>query len=287
MRAVIIPFSNSPREALAVMSKFWNALAAEAAIASSQIGMGATTLGKTMPQRTATYAEAFFPLSIGFERAGKVILHVDRKLTSGDFVSRKEMKSLSHDLISLFDAVEQVHQRRYPGDVRFKRPADSIHEKIVEILGGFATTGRYFHLDYLGGVQVPGGDAAAQWWDLVASEVSRRHYKAAKRARDRERARLFDSAFDGSALVRDSLVNGETIDTAEKATVVNRENDAVVPWCRMYTMQIARWLARILIELGYDGVSDRDVPYFGDFFYLLNQDDGVFRSRKTWTVSHY
>jgi hypothetical protein len=244
-------------------------------------------LGKTMPQRTATYAEAFFPLSIGFERAGKVILHVDRKLTSGDFVSRKEMKSLSHDLISLFDAVEQVQHRRYPGDVRFGRPVDSIHASIVEILGGFATTGRYFHLDYLCGVQAPGGDAAAQWWDLVASEVSRRHYKAAKKARDRERARFLDSVFDGSALVRDSIVNAQEIDTVEKAAVANLENDAVVPWCRMYTLQIARWLARILVELGYDGVRDVDVPYFADFFHLLNQDDSVLRSRKTWAVSHY
>ncbi|MFE0327943.1 hypothetical protein ACFW08_14340 [Streptomyces sp. NPDC058960] len=269
-----------------MMSAYWHALAAEAAIASSQIGMGATLLGKTVPQRTASYAEAFFPLSIGFERASKVILQVDRKLTCNEFISQKEMKALSHNLVTLFDAVEQVCQRRYSGKGDLARPADMVHAHIVSILGAFATTGRYFHLDYLGGVEAPGGDAASQWWDLVVAEISRRHYKAARRNRDQELARLLDSAFDGAALVRDSLVNGRDIKTVEQAVAVNRQNDAVVPWCRMYTLQIARWLARILIELGYDCHGNADIPYFNEFFRTLNQDDSTLRSRKTWTLSH-
>ncbi|MER7484904.1 hypothetical protein ABTY20_02915 [Streptomyces sp. NPDC126497] len=279
--------SRAIKGVLIMMSSHWNALAAEAAIASAQIGMGATMLGKTLPQRTATYAESFFPLSIGFERAGKVILQVDSKLTRGHFLARKEMKKLSHDLVSLFDAVQEVSERRYPGDDLFGRPAGSIHANIVAILGDFATSGRYFHLDYLGGVQAPGGDAAARWWEQVVAEASRRHYSAARRRRDQERAKLIDSLFDGAAIVRDSLVNGVEIDTVEKAAAVNMQNEAAVPWCRMYTLQIARWLARLLIELGYDGVGDQDVPYFSDFFSLLNQDDGTLRSRKTWTMSHY
>ncbi|MFG2282781.1 hypothetical protein ACGFNQ_29380 [Streptomyces asoensis] len=268
-----------------MMSPYWNALAAEAAIASAQIGMGATMLGKTMPQRTASYAESFFPLSIGLERAGKVILQVDRKLTHGDFLAHKEMRALSHNLVSLFDAVEEVRQRRYSGDGRFDRPGDPIHESIVRILADFANGGRYFHLDYLGGGQAPGGDAAARWWELVVGETSRRHYGAGKRKRDFERAKLLESLFDGAALVRDSLVNGVEIDTVEKAAAVNLQNEAVIPWCRMYTLQIVRWLARLLIELGYDGNGGEDVPYFADFFSPLNQDDGTLRSRKTWTFS--
>ncbi|MET7742091.1 hypothetical protein [Streptomyces sp. NPDC005385] len=267
------------------MSSYWNALAAEAAIASAQIGMGATMLGKTMPQRTSTYAESFFPLSIGLERAGKVILQVDRKLTHGDFLTRKEMRTLSHDLVALFDAVEVVSQSRYSGDERFRRPVDPLHVSIIRILADFANGGRYFHLDYLGGAQAPGGDAALNWWESVVAETSRRHYGAAKRKRDLERAKLMESLFDGAALVRDSLVNGVEISTVEEAAAVNLLNEAVVPWCRMYALQIVRWLARILIELGYDGYSDEDVPYFGDFFYPLNQDDQTLRSRKTWTFS--
>ncbi|MFF4965277.1 hypothetical protein [Streptomyces sp. NPDC001037] len=268
-----------------MMSSYWNALAAEAGIASAQIGMGATMLGKTMPQRTASYAESFFPLSIGLERAGKVILQVDNKLTHGEFLARKKMMALSHNLVALFDAVEAVSQRRYSGDDRFDRPADPLNVSIVRILADFAINGRYFHLDYLDGAQSPGGDAAAKWWELVVAEVSRRHYGAAKRKRDLERAKLLETLFDGAALVRDSIVSGVALSTVEEATAVNLLNTAVVPWCRMYTLQMVRWLARLLIELGYDGSGDEDVPYFGDFFYPLNQDDQTLRSRKTWTFA--
>ncbi|MFF0535386.1 hypothetical protein ACFYUC_08995 [Streptomyces coelicoflavus] len=244
-------------------------------------------LGKTMPQRTATYAEAFFPLGIGFERASKIILQVDRRLVSGEFIAQKEMRALGHNLVRLFDVVEQVCERRYPGDSRFSRPVDTVHVHIVGILGEFAGGGRYFHLDYLGGANSSGGDAAAQWWDVVVAEVSKRHYTKARRDRDRERAGIIGSAFDGVAIVRDSLVNGADLDSIEKAVAVSSENDATIPWCRMYTLQIARWLVRILIELGYDGAGNPDIPYFAEFFRSLNQEDVTLRSRKTWMMSHH
>ncbi len=51
-------------------------------------------------------------------------------------------------------------------------------------------------------------------------------------------------------------------------------------------MQIARFLARLLSELGTQAqaVGMDTVPYFSEFFVTFNNDDDYFRSRKTWSI---
>ena len=50
----------------------WLALAREAGLAAEHIGIGATALGRANYAQEAYYAQAFFALSVGFERAAKL-----------------------------------------------------------------------------------------------------------------------------------------------------------------------------------------------------------------------
>ena len=94
-----------------VSDPVWRALAAEAGIAADQIGEGATLLAKCVPEYPWTFSRAFFPLSIGLERACKIALHVDARLVSGAFLTSKQMRAYGHGLTTLISEVESIGQR--------------------------------------------------------------------------------------------------------------------------------------------------------------------------------
>ena len=51
----------------------WKAVQREAQLASEQIAHGVTVLGRASHAQTGLYAQAFFGISIGLERMGKLI----------------------------------------------------------------------------------------------------------------------------------------------------------------------------------------------------------------------
>ncbi len=142
-------------------SPVWRALAAEAGIASDQIGEGATLLAKVSPNYSWTFARALFPLSIGLERASKLALQVDARLSSAGFLDEREMRALGHKLDQLLDAVDAMNLRR---GFSHARPRDPIHQAVLAVLTDFATNGRYYHLDNLAG-RAGGIDPSSAWWN--------------------------------------------------------------------------------------------------------------------------
>ena len=55
------------------LSAEWRALQREAQLAAEQIAVGVTALGRANHAQTGLYSQAFFGLSIGMERTGKLI----------------------------------------------------------------------------------------------------------------------------------------------------------------------------------------------------------------------
>jgi hypothetical protein len=135
-----------------------------------------------------------------------LILQIDSQLTLGSFMSRSTLRSYSHDLNSLFDAVDGIAVRRCPADPKMARPVDPIHGAILDILSGFAINGRYRHLDHLGG---HGGlpDAAEQWLSTVIEAIAPRHYSDAAQARDQAKAAAIGALLSGAYLGRQTLVD--------------------------------------------------------------------------------
>jgi hypothetical protein len=262
----------------------WRALAAEAGIASDQIGEGATLLSKVSPSYAWTFSRAFFPLSIGLERACKLALHVDAKLASGEFLDEKQMRELGHKLDRLMEAVDAMNHRRGFGHAR---PIDPINNAVLAVLTEFATNGRYHHLDNLAG-RASGADPSKLWWDTVIVPILAKHYRPRRRASDQAVAAILGSALEDHSLVRYNHVDGSTVSSMTEGLREGARIEAATPWARMYTLQLARWLATSMKMLSYESHRHRDpeIPELHEFFYTFGVDDSYMRSRKTWRPSH-
>ncbi len=264
-------------------SPVWRALAAEAGIASDQIGEGATLLGRVSPNYTWTFARALFPLSIGLERACKLALQVNARLASGAFLDERDMRALGHKLDQLMDAVDAMGLRR---GFKNARPQEPIHQAVLTVLTDFATNGRYYHLDNLAG-RAGGIDPAKAWWDTVVIPILRRHYKPALRMKDEAIAAAMGAALDEVSLVRHAHVDGGTVSSMSQGMRDAAYTGAATPWARMYTLQIARWLAGSLRSLSYQShiQHNPEIPELHEFFSTFEADDAYMRSRKTWRPS--
>src|SRR4051795_12990066 len=108
----------------------------EAGIAAELIASGVTLLGRANYATGGVYGQAFFNLSIGFERAGKLIYIADHAIDHGGvFPTNIELKrAMGHDLNRLFKYVESVAAKRRPGGEYSTRPTTPIHDGIVATL---------------------------------------------------------------------------------------------------------------------------------------------------------
>jgi hypothetical protein len=258
----------------------WRALAAEAGVAADQIGEGATKLDKISPMTSWSFARVLFPLSIGLERTCKLALQVDAKLETGSFLDMKAMREHGHKLDGLIESVEDMSTRR---GLDVTRPVTPVHEAIIEVLTGFATNGRYHHLDRLAGAS-ESEDAGKLWWENVLLPLAELHYPAKKREFHEWVADDLGSKIDEFSMTVGAHVSGEEI-TSQRQTLLDGQMLMVVlPWSRVYVLQIARWLSQILGELSDASYIARDIeiPVLSEFFGLFNVDDSYMRSRKTW-----
>jgi hypothetical protein len=129
------------------------ALNREAGIAAELIASGVTLLGRASYARTGLYGQAFFNLSIGFERTTKLIYIADYAIdNAGEFPSNDMLKStIGHDLDQLFSHVEAISTKRRNGKEFSERPHTDIHNGIVQTLTEFARNTRYYNLDLVTG----------------------------------------------------------------------------------------------------------------------------------------
>lgn len=264
-------------------SSTWEALAAEAGIAAAQLALGATSLGDTSPYESWTYDRAFFALSIGIERAAKLALQVDAYLQSRQFLTARELKSKGgrngHDLVALCSAVEQVCQRRYPDQQDLQKPHDEIHDRILAVLSDFATRDRYHHLDHISGAAPRSDASAARWWTEIVEYLAPHH--GSRQSTENARAgSAIDDVIGDKLVLRQRHVSGREIANLRERYA--GQMDELVPWVRMYTLQIIRWLGRTLSDLGSG--RDNEVPWFNDFFKLFDQCDRDLRRRRRWRI---
>jgi hypothetical protein len=61
----------------------WRAIQREAQLAAEQLALGTTLLGRANHAYPGLYSQAFFALSIGFERTGKLIFISDYAIGNG------------------------------------------------------------------------------------------------------------------------------------------------------------------------------------------------------------
>lgn len=268
------------------MNSRWQALAREAAAAAEHMAIGATALARANYAQTAYYAQAFFSLSVGFERSGKLAFVVDHALdNAGSFPSRKALKEFSHDLTAVLANMAEIGARR---GVAVTLPQSGIHQGIIGVLTDFATNvSRYYNLEVISGsAHQNAQDPIAAWSRRVTQPILDAHYTPTRRASDEERARLLDELVGPFTMIRHHAETGESIDSFYEGSRRTAATDFAKRWERLYVLQIARFIAEVLRELGFRAHQQglQDVPYLSEFFAIFMNNDKYFRSRKTWSI---
>ena len=108
---------------MTAFSPEWHALGREAELAGEQLALGVTALGRANHAQQGLYTQAFFALSIGFERPGKLILVADHAIENHrSWLTDNELKTVGHDISALFAAAEPI-ALKHPRDDSWTLPA--------------------------------------------------------------------------------------------------------------------------------------------------------------------
>ena len=268
------------------MDPNWLAFAREAASAAEHLAFGTTILGRANYAQIAYYTQAFFALSTGFERCTKLAILLDHALDhDGDFPSTQQLRGHGHNLEKLFDQIESIVKCR---GLEINRPSSAIHTGILTTLSDFARNfTRYYNLDVLtGDARVAmRDDPIADWHNSVTEPVIAAHVSQLRRDQIDANARAVEDLTGACALVLHHAETGEEIDDVYSGSVRTGLTDASKPWERVYVLQLARFATCVVVELGHKARKHSiDIPHLSDFFAIFNNDDAMFRSRKTWSI---
>lgn len=266
----------------------WQAMQREAQLAAEQVAHGATVLGRANHAQTGLYNQAFFGLSIGLERVGKLIFLADHAIDhQGKFPSNGDLRAIGHDVVSLLDTCERIAKRIDLKRDYAARPSDVIHIGIVEVLSLFATSLRYYNLDHLSGRGSNQTDPIAMWWEKVASPICDRHYTTRQREQDEREAALAEEVFGRNSLVIHSSEDGKPIQSISEMCMQSRATRVVQQYGRMYVLQIIRWISSIVFELSHTGAYERGIEALlglHEPFAIFRNEDAYLRRRKRWSI---
>ena len=266
----------------------WRAVQREAQLAAAQIAQGVTVLGRANHAQAGLYAQAFFGLSIGFERTGKLIFLADHAIKhNGAFPNDADLRKIGHDLKPLLNMCEDVSADLDQGKRYMTRPNDVIHKGIEEVISQFASKLRYYNLNHLANAAQGQQDPIALWWEMVATPICERHYSLKQRRRDMAEAALVDGILKGHTTVIHTSETGGAIDNPFMLFARGMASRVVQKYGRLYTLQIARWMAAIILQLATYGAYERrieallglDEPYA-----VFRNDDDLLRDRRTWSI---
>jgi hypothetical protein len=267
----------------------WHALGREAELAAEQLATGVTVLGRATHAQKGLYTQAFFALSIGFERLGKLILVADHAIRNdGNWLTDKELRGNGHDVAALLEACEPI-ARLHVSEHKFgTRPNTPIHESIIKILTEFGKTTRYYNLSSLNHSATRNmREPIEAWWQDVGRVILQYHYTAAQQKKDKLRAEIFGALMaDFSRVIHHDEAGNligdiKTLMTHAGATAI------VQRYGRLYVMQLIRWLATILAELSFKGAYKHRIEALlglEERFRIFGNDDKYLRGRKTWSI---
>jgi hypothetical protein len=167
-------------------------------------------------------------------------------------------------------------------------PRTMIHKGIIESLSEFADKSRYYNLNYLteNNTSAQFNDPLKVWFQKVIVPILRLHYKKRQKEKHIKNAQIIDSLLKDKAAICFHSEDGKLLDNAFDASMQTALTDFAKPFCRMYTMQIMRFLAFLVSDLAYDAMQKglNDIPYLSDFFAIFKNDDSYFKRRKTWSI---
>jgi hypothetical protein len=260
----------------------------EAQLAASEVAQGATVLRRANHAQPGLYAQAFFSLSIGLERMGKLVFLADHAIQHGGrFPNDEDLRAIGHDVKSLFAQCEATGAHLDQDRPFAARPSDPIHRAIEDVLSLFARKLRYYNLNYLAGSHEGQDDPIALWWEQIAVPICERYYSKRQREVDERDAKAMRAMFADAAIFLHAAEDGHPMTDIQELYTRGRATRVVQRYGQLYVLQITRWLASILFELSHQGGYVHCIqPLLGlhEPFAIFYNEDKYFRSRKTWSI---
>ena len=272
-----------------VFSPEKHALGREAELAAEQLALGVTALGRADHAQKGLYNQAFFALSIGFERLGKLILVADHAIENGGlWLTDNELRNVGHDISALFDAAEPIALKRLADDSWAVRPALPIHSAIVACLSEFAKRTRYYNLASLaGGKAAQMSEPIEAWWTEIGMPILEQHYSDKQRAKDAAQGKMMSLLLSSHTRVMHHDESGQTISNIDAMMIRAGATQVVQKYGRLYVMQLIRWFSTIMMELSREGAYRHQIePLLGldEPFIMFCNEDRYLRTRKTWSI---
>lgn len=276
----------------------WHSLSREAQFAAQSMGLGATALGNANYAQTANYAQMLFSLSIGLERAAKLVLCLSHVTRHNQYPVRADIRKYGHDLRRLLAEVDGIGATLSGTQWPCRLPRSTICDGIITILSEFATNiTRYYNFDSItsGG----GGrsyDPVAAWHMQVSNEVLRKHLTPRQRNRIIENARNIGTVLGESVVVLHSSEDRTAITDVLTASTQTGLGRVERPYTRMYILQICRFVASVIVGVSDNArialsqragrvIKDKDaIPDMREIFRVFFCDDKAFRAKKRWSI---
>lgn len=271
------------------MNEIWHAIANEAELAAEHIAFGTTVLGRADFSRKAYYYQAFFSLSVGFERAAKLVLAISSALDRGSFPPNKELRAYGHDLTTLLECVDHLARSRGFSHQYARLPRSDIHDSIIAVLSDFASNvSRYYNLDLITGARIIDDirDPIAGWYQDVFLRVVECHYSQRQRQKDETKMRAMAQLLERGAFVLHSREDGQPLTSVFEVSMQAEITRRIKPFVRMYVLQVARFIGAVFMELthlSYARGRD-DIPNLVWIFAIFNNDDEYLKQRATWSI---
>lgn len=133
----------------------------EANLTTSLLDNGLISISNANIYNQGLYYQAFFSLSIGIERALKIILINSYRVDHDEnFPEDLSLKDYRHGLINLLDVANIPLNK------------ESIHYQILEFLNDFAEKTRYYNLDFMSNKKNTNNDPLKKWAEIEKRIVS-------------------------------------------------------------------------------------------------------------------
>jgi hypothetical protein len=223
------------------MNKTWLAIHREASLAAEHLAAGATLLGKANYAQQAYYYQAFFSLSVGFERSAKLALAVDYRLSNGTFPTESQLRGYCHRLDKLLSDIDVLSQRRGITGEWARLPETPIHKAIVSVLSDFSSNvTRYYNLDLItGSARIAPIDPLQAWHERVFIPTSELHFTAKQRSRVEANAAVVAALMGDYSRVLHHDEIGNVLTDIEAASAMTGMTKSIQPHVRVYVLQLA------------------------------------------------
>lgn len=250
-------------------------------------GLNALRNANVSDAEKGRFYEAFFMLSIAFERLMKLIVvchHMANNRLQPP--SNATLKSAGHNLVALYETCRAISEAEMQKPAEFVSSGEREHE-ILEFLSEYAKGSRYYNLDAIStGVQSV--DPLAAWWKILGSEIMSSVSSAKREKIEQESIQYCDKmGAAGFTLLRG--LDGQLM-TMLEVVAYPRFVAAAAPHSVWRIIRIAAPLYSLSwhvtdVAHKYEVSVGRDypiVPYLYEFFPFLGLDRDTVLSRKTW-----